>query len=371
MSYDSFFRKWVSAGGAGERERLFGQDPGLYWADPFASPLFWFVSAGVVFPHRWDGCDERLQSLGTEPRRMRYFPPPGFVPGVGWTMAEGDKRLPRMLVSLGEGGNQTKARAVFMDCAGMQAAVAREGAEMGVWLERVLMGREGIEGFVHPEPKRELLERMMAGEPPIFEAVEKDALPGGVTIDTGIDVESIRKEVVIMKVRKAKAAAAEAKKTLVTPRKPVVGVVGAMKAMPPSFGVKTTRKELQKKPVTTVKTALCTTPTPAAKAAPTSFTVRRQSPPPVRTASTSFVMKKEWQKKPAVTIRTAPARTALPVETTLPTKMAQLATPPTSPKNVWKNMDARSTRTPAPFKPKSSVIGSKPKMSASGGERKY
>ncbi|KAF8246566.1 hypothetical protein K440DRAFT_631095 [Wilcoxina mikolae CBS 423.85] len=222
-------------------------------------------------------------------------------------------------------------------------------------------------------------------------------------VNTGINIELMRKKVLLMKVQKARAMAAEAKKTIVVPRKPAVGVVGAMKAISSSFGVKTAQKELQKKPVVAAKTTLpvktvlpdktappATSPT-VAKAASTSFGMKKKLPkewpekgwpeeewseeewpekkwpekkwprkpaatvstalPTTPTPTTSFSANKELPEKPVVTVNTAP-----PVNTTQPAI-----------KNHWKTMDAKSKSPSTSFKSKPPLMGFKQKASTSRG----
>ncbi|KAF8541698.1 hypothetical protein BDD12DRAFT_828396 [Trichophaea hybrida] len=330
-----------------------------------------------------------------------------------------------MLVSLGGDGEQTKARAVFIDEAGSAVDVAREGADMGQWLERVLTGKE-VEEFVHPEQKRELLQRMMAGgRQRVSGEMEEDSLPGGETVDTEINIESLRKKVLLMKMQKARAMAAEAKKTLVVPRKPVVGVVGAMKAVSTSFGVKTAKKEFLKKPVVAVKTALLTktvppaTPPTMAKTTSMPFGTKKEwqtnpsvvvktAPPTTPTPATSISSgaNKEWQNKPPATFKTYPpakphtaakaaptyygkkrgwpkkpavtVSTALPTTPTPTTSFSAIKEPPEKPavtvnttqpaaQNPWIKMDAKSKSPSTSFKSKSSFMGFKQKASTSRG----
>jgi len=187
--WDPSTSKWHMGSGYDPelRRKIYGSDPRIYWTDPFAAPLLFFASLGVEFPdmmqNREDYDDWDLVRFEAERRKIKRWPPSGYVPGHGWGLVLGNREtVPRILLSLGEEGRPAEDRALFVErvnceaVAGKPAGIIKEGLEegtMGRWLEAVLRENE-VEDVMESDPAGTVLWKRFGGEVPLLEEQEPE-----------------------------------------------------------------------------------------------------------------------------------------------------------------------------------------------------
>lgn len=142
VSYSKWKGEWKNENS--ERTAVFGSNPKTYYGDAFASPLLWFMTPGMKFP----ASETVPQELEVDNREGKRFPPPGFLPGLGFitgNTSELNWKKPKLGISLLEPGRQRKVQEIFAGTA--NAGVAEDEKALMGWLENALRGKNEGEGM--------------------------------------------------------------------------------------------------------------------------------------------------------------------------------------------------------------------------------